>query len=129
MQKSHLFLFVMGKGKKKSNLPQFMTLVGLPGSGKSYFCKHLSDTNENVVIVSQDSLGCKSICEQVLIKAIKNKQKKVILDKCNPKVQDRQYWVDYSMLSKKDIVVSKRRHTRRLTNLHSITFIIRRTVE
>lgn len=104
----------MGKNKKKDksgkvSLPKILLLVGLPGSGKSYFSNHLSssintDQNKKIVVISQDDLGSKSKCEDELMKALKS-GKKVIIDKCNPTVKDRQYWVDYSMIDKKEIVV------------------------
>jgi len=88
---------------KKNSLPKIIILTGLPGAGKSYFSKHLSNS-QPIVIISQDELGSKSNCEDALIKALKA-NKKVIIDRCNPTVKDRQYWVDYSMVNKKKIVV------------------------
>jgi atypical dual specificity phosphatase len=86
-------------------LPKLIILVGLPGSGKSYFSKHLQSTNSNkIIIVSQDDLGTKAACENLLIKSIKG-NKTVIVDKCNPTIKDRQYWVTYAMLNKKDVLV------------------------
>jgi atypical dual specificity phosphatase len=79
-------------------------LVGLPGSGKSFFSENISKIDPNVVIISQDTLGSKSKCEQELMKAVKS-GKKVIIDKCNPTIADRQYWADYSMISKNDTVI------------------------
>jgi len=94
----------MGK-KTKNRLPKLMILVGLPGSGKSYFSENLASINNNLVIISQDTLGSKSKCEEELIKAVKSKNKNIIIDKCNPKISDRKYWVDYSMINKKEIVI------------------------
>ncbi len=86
-------------------LPKMTMLVGIPGSGKSYFAKHLAAINSNVVVISQDDLGSKTECENALMKAVKTKNSKIILDKCNVTVKDRQKWVDYSMINKKDIVI------------------------
>lgn len=88
----------------KISIPKLILLVGLPGSGKSFFSENISKIDKNVVIISQDTLGSKSKCEQELMKAIKS-NKKVIIDKCNVTIADRQYWADYSMIGKNDIII------------------------
>lgn len=38
------------------NFPKFTLLIGLPGSGKSYFAKQLKRNKDNVIILSSDSI-------------------------------------------------------------------------
>jgi atypical dual specificity phosphatase len=93
---------------KKNNtqkIPKMILLVGIPGSGKSYFSENLLNIHEDIVLISQDTLGSRGKCEEELRKVIKDKTKKVIIDRCNHKKKDRQEWVDCAKLNKKDVVI------------------------
>ena len=88
-----------------NSLPKLIILVGLPGSGKSYFSENVATLDKNIVVISQDTIGSKTKCEEEFMKAIKSKNKKIIVDKCNPTIINRQSWTDYAMINKKDAVI------------------------
>jgi len=100
----------MGKNKgKRVTLPKLIILVGTPGSGKSFFTKHLmnrynKDGEERIVSVSRDELKTTAKCDEVLVKGAKS-SKKVIVDRCNITAQDRENIAKYSMVDKNNIVV------------------------
>ena len=91
--------------KGKPNIPRMMILVGIPGSGKSYFSENLAETHEDIVVISQDTLGSRGACEEELRRIIKDKTKKIILDRCNHKKSDRKDWIDCAKINKKDAVI------------------------
>lgn len=106
MKKNKVKLPQRSKVTNRVRLPRLLILVGLPGSGKSYFSKHLSATDDRIVVISQDEMGSRSKCEEEFAKAIKKKDtKSIIVDKCNVTKQDRKNWIQMSMLNKKDIGV------------------------
>jgi atypical dual specificity phosphatase len=77
-------------------LPKFPSLVvccGVPGSGKSTFASQLATLGYN--IISQDELGSKTACLNALSNALEN-GKKIILDRCNPYVEDREQWLAHA---------------------------------
>lgn len=92
-----------------NKLSKMLILVGLPGSGKSYFAKHIADLHNKpnmtkLVIISQDDMGSKSACDSALATAVKS-NKKVIVDKCSVKQSDRDYLTRIAMLDKKDVEI------------------------
>lgn len=65
-------------------------LVGLPGSGKSWFSKSLIARDPSKwTYVSQDESGSRASCET----AIGHAHGKVLLDRCNTAVNDRKQWL------------------------------------
>lgn len=78
-----------------SGSPQLIILVGLPGSGKSYFTKHLSD---HFYVVSQDEIGSRSKCEELL--GVYIKKGSVILDRCNVEAHERYLWYNLAFSPK-----------------------------
>lgn len=69
-----------------------LLLVGLPGSGKSYFSQCLLLRSQTWKRISQDESGSRSACETE-IGRLTNSGRKVILDRCNPTREDRRAWV------------------------------------
>lgn len=69
-------------------------LVGLPGSGKSWFSESLITRDPaNWHRISQDESGSRDICESEIGRApIKGKQ--VLLDRCNMAPADRKVWLN-----------------------------------
>ncbi|KAF5312508.1 hypothetical protein D9619_002544 [Psilocybe cf. subviscida] len=68
-------------------------LVGLPGSGKSFFAKSLLARDPTKwVYISQDDTGSRSICENAIGRA-PAKGNRVILDRCNTSAADRKLWL------------------------------------
>ncbi|KAF9011281.1 ATP dependent DNA ligase [Cyathus striatus] len=66
-------------------------LVGLPGSGKSWFSKALVARNPSRwVYISQDESGSRASCEAALGKA----RSHVLLDRCNTAASDRKLWLE-----------------------------------
>ncbi|TFK67350.1 hypothetical protein BDN72DRAFT_843206 [Pluteus cervinus] len=77
-----------------------LVLVGLPGSGKSFFSQSLFTRNPNRWIqISQDDSGSRDSCETqighspVSSSGNPNLTKKVILDRCNTSSKDRKRWL------------------------------------
>lgn len=67
-------------------------LVGLPGSGKSWFCNSLIARDpSNWHRISQDDSGSRDSCETEIGRAPKGKQ--VLLDRCNTSEADRKVWL------------------------------------
>ncbi|KAF8899319.1 hypothetical protein BD779DRAFT_1465255 [Infundibulicybe gibba] len=65
-------------------------LVGLPGSGKSWFSKALlSRDPAGWTHISQDDTGSRSACETEIGRA----KGRVLLDRCNTPVSDRKSWL------------------------------------
>ncbi|KAF9535609.1 ATP dependent DNA ligase [Crepidotus variabilis] len=77
-------------------LPQdadLFMLVGLPGSGKSWFSKSLLARNpEGWARISQDDSGSRSSCETQIGRTPKKNQR-VLLDRCNTSAEDRKSWL------------------------------------
>ncbi|KAH0288725.1 hypothetical protein KCU62_g4958, partial [Aureobasidium sp. EXF-3399] len=78
------------------NLPKSPSLIiccGVPGSGKSTFASQLATLG--YTIISQDELGSKTAC----LNALSNKLEsggKVIMDRCNPYIEDREQWLAHA---------------------------------
>jgi atypical dual specificity phosphatase len=78
------------------NLPKRPSLVvccGVPGSGKSTFASRLAALS--YIIISQDELGSKTACLNALSNALENGDK-IILDRCNPYIEDREQWLAHA---------------------------------
>jgi atypical dual specificity phosphatase len=97
----------MSSKSAKSNikLPKIIILVGLPGSGKSYFSSKLQERySEQLIVVNGDTLGSQSECEKVFMSGIKSK-KKCVVDKCNVTTQSREDWAKLAMVDKSKITI------------------------
>lgn len=66
----------------------FLMLVGLPGSGKSWAAKSLLARDPRWTYVSQDE-SSRSACET----AVSRSKGKIILDRCNTSAADRKIWL------------------------------------
>ena len=92
-------------GKNNKYISGIIILVGLPGSGKSYFAEKLKNSNpEYWKIISQDTMGSRKKCEDEYVSAIK-KNKGVILDRCNVEKSDRKYWINLAFKSKNIVAI------------------------
>jgi atypical dual specificity phosphatase len=94
----------MASKSNKFKLSKLIVLVGLPGSGKSYFSTKLQEAHPNIVVVNGDTLGGQSDCEKVFYKGIKSKSP-VVVDKCNVTIQARKLWADLAMIPKSKITI------------------------
>ncbi|KFY89508.1 hypothetical protein V498_06432 [Pseudogymnoascus sp. VKM F-4517 (FW-2822)] len=66
----------------------FLMLVGIPGSGKSWVAKSLIARDPRWTYVSQDESN-RSACET----AVSRSKGKLILDRCNTSAADRKFWL------------------------------------
>lgn len=73
-------------------IPRMIVLCGLPGSGKSWFAEKLEKTAPNFVRISQDDLGSKQDCIHLLKTHLKVPKTRIVIDRCNPQIQDRELW-------------------------------------
>ena len=74
-----------------------LVLVGLPGSGKSYFASKLEkESFSQYVRVNQDSLGTRKKCETACRQAL-SMGKSVIIDRCNFNKQQREHWLRFGV--------------------------------
>ncbi|PVF97953.1 hypothetical protein CPB86DRAFT_706003 [Serendipita vermifera] len=79
-------------------------LVGLQGSGKSYFARALRARKPNGwKRVSQDESGSRALCETDVGRDPMGK--KVLLDRCNPTSKDRESWRRLAHWSSKPVIV------------------------
>ena len=79
------------EGRLPSN-PELVILVGLPGSGKSWFSSALEKRSKGAVdIVSQDDSGSRASCESAVSR--RRPSKTVILDRCNASRNERLEWL------------------------------------
>lgn len=95
-----------------ARLPSFAMLVGLPGSGKSTFRNLLMKQNgaasaasSRWAVVSQDDTGSRRACETAIGILAKDKNVRVILDRCNPDPEDRKYWLGLAWRPKDAVCV------------------------
>ncbi len=73
--------------------PRCIICMGLPGSGKSTFANSLAESyppSNSWLVINQDKLGRKEC--QKLAKSCKTKR--VVLDRCNLQVSEREYWLE-----------------------------------
>ena len=86
-----------GQRPSKLQLPKFVMLVGLPGSGKSTFGKlllgGLSGGPQQWHHICQDEAGSRDACEAQLGHCAKDRNAHIILDRCNAEAQDRKDWL------------------------------------
>lgn len=72
--------------------PEFVMLVGLPGSGKSWFSSAMAKRMGVAVdVVSQDKTGSRAMCENAVSR--RRSGTMVILDRCNPALDERREWL------------------------------------
>jgi protein-tyrosine phosphatase len=71
--------------------PNVVMLVGLPGAGKSTFATKLVAASWNRI--SQDELG-RQRCEELAGQYSKQKNGKVVLDRCNVQATERRHWLE-----------------------------------
>lgn len=70
----------------------FFLLLGLPGAGKTWFSSALLVRDpKNWSRISQDDSGSRQACETEMGRT---PQGRVILDRCNPDLADRKWWLD-----------------------------------
>ncbi len=83
---------------RAAKAPQLiLVLVGLPGSGKSYFASKLEkESCSQYVRVNQDSLGTRKKCETACRQAL-SRGKSVIIDRCNFNTQQREHWLKFGV--------------------------------
>ncbi|WVW79538.1 hypothetical protein I302_101507 [Kwoniella bestiolae CBS 10118] len=87
-------LMIEGSIGEESNL---FILVGLPGSGKSWFSNALLARNpKGWKRISQDESGSRRMCETGISRAPSNTKQKVLLDRCNTSSKDRREWLKLS---------------------------------
>ncbi|KAH9486205.1 Dual specificity protein phosphatase 23 [Psilocybe cubensis] len=80
------------EGKLSADNDLFV-LVGLPGSGKSWFSKSLISRDPSKwTHISQDDSRSKEACETEIGRSPKGKH--VLLDRCNTSAADRKIWLD-----------------------------------
>lgn len=88
--------------------PFVLLLIGIPGSGKSYFASRLvAESNGHFVRVNQDTLGSRQRCINVAREALQavdspGKRTSVIIDRCNFNYEQRQIWIDLANEMKVD---------------------------
>ena len=71
----------------------FYLLVGLPGSGKTWFSKSLIARDQQKWIhVSQDDTGSRASCE-IAVGRTPRKGQRILLDRCNTSADDRKTWI------------------------------------
>lgn len=68
-------------------------LVGLPGSGKSWFASQLQRGDSRFVRINQDALGTRKKCEDSSRQAL-SRGESVIIDRCNFDSTQRQHWIN-----------------------------------
>ena len=75
------------------NAQVIVVLVGLPGSGKSFFASKLEkESLSQYVRVNQDSLGTRKKCETSCRQAL-SRGNSVIIDRCNFLADQREHWL------------------------------------
>ncbi|CAD0100296.1 unnamed protein product [Aureobasidium mustum] len=85
-----------------SGSPSLIVCCGIPGSGKSTFASHL--VTRGYTTVSQDELGSKTACLNALSNALESGHK-IIVDRCNPYVEDREQWLAHAFHPKDALCV------------------------
>ncbi|WWC98147.1 hypothetical protein V866_005038 [Kwoniella sp. B9012] len=84
-------LVIEGTIEEDSNL---FVLVGLPGSGKSWFSNALIARNQNGwKRINLDDDGSRTICETAISRTSLSTKEKVLLDRCNTSSEDRKKWL------------------------------------
>ncbi|KAG0609238.1 hypothetical protein M758_8G169100 [Ceratodon purpureus] len=84
--------------------PELVILVGLPGSGKSWFSSALEKRlKAGVDVVSQDESGSRASCENAVSR--RRPGKMVILDRCNASRDERKDWLALADVGENAIAV------------------------
>ncbi|CAK9098582.1 Pectin acetylesterase 3 [Durusdinium trenchii] len=83
---------------------KLVVLAGLPGSGKSSIGEFLEQNLFGAVRVSQDEVGSRKVCEDLVGRASKTANV-VILDRCNVESAERKHWVALAMTQPKHTLV------------------------
>ena len=68
-----------------------LILIGLPGSGKSWFSNALKKREPDTIVISQDDLQSSSSCQNML-KSNKKTHSRVVIDRCNVSLEQRVAW-------------------------------------
>ena len=80
----------------KAESTDFYVLVGLPGSGKTWFSKSLiARDQQGWVRISQDDTGSRASCE-VAVGRTPRKGQRILLDRCNTSANDRKTWIKFA---------------------------------
>lgn len=82
--------------------PALVVCCGLPGSGKSWFARELEDLGYHRVC--QDEMDSRTQCEEAVTAAIRQ-ARMVVVDRCNPRVQDRELWLELAGWPKASVCV------------------------
>ncbi|PWN41318.1 hypothetical protein IE81DRAFT_292060 [Ceraceosorus guamensis] len=85
------------------SVPTIIVMVGLPGSGKSWLAAAIAKRRGDTEIISQDTDG-RAACER----SMGMKQRDgvlVILDRCNPRQDDRSSWLALMISTRRKIAV------------------------
>ena len=78
------------RARARRRVPRCVMLMGLPGSGKSTFANRLAASAPSEwTVVNQDCLGKKKC---IALAGMVSKKNRVILDRCNATVVERQEW-------------------------------------
>lgn len=73
--------------------PFVLVLVGMPGSGKSFFATRLeSSSGRAFVRINQDSLGTRGKCEE-MARRVLAEGRVAVIDRCNFDVDQRATWI------------------------------------
>jgi predicted kinase len=81
------------------NAPKIVLFVGLPGCGKSTFSNQLETLNPNLspgewVRICQDDVGSSDAFDSMIQAVSKQRDKRMLIDRCNVKRSDRKRIVD-----------------------------------
>ena len=106
---------------KSKDYPVLIILCGVPGSGKSLFCRILNTVNrqqfdhkssQKVVtewrFANQDDLGKKEDVEMVVKRWISDKKSTkmgLVIDRCNVLKSDRKHWIEFAFKPKRAICI------------------------
>ena len=81
------------EGTFKAESADFYVLVGLPGSGKTWFSRSLvARDQQSWIHISQDDTGSRASCE-VAVGRMPRKSQRILLDRCNTSADDRKTWI------------------------------------
>ncbi|KAI0562246.1 P-loop containing nucleoside triphosphate hydrolase [Gracilaria domingensis] len=94
------------RGRPLQKFPSMIVLCGLPGSGKSVLANRLVALNKSrFVPVCQDTLGSRDSCLSSVSHAAKRPEVCPIVDRCNPRLSDREEWFRCAFCPSSAIIV------------------------